>query len=292
MNGAATRRRAWRLFTIAVVAVSALLGASLASGGTRSESTAAAGSGVVRVPSGQPVQIAVVLDTQSASAGDLGIGIRNAIEMAIDQRTIRGFPIQLNLFDVSAFVAEDPNAIADNAATAQQVVTNPQNVAVLGHEASLTFGDVQPATDPCPSPTTDSALSVYEAHEVVTNNGSTTNPCLPPIGPTVFNGTAVPGDAFDAWYQSVQALPSDAAWRAAYMQQFGIAATNLADLYYDATNVLLSGIQRVAKIAHGDLVIPRSALAEAVRATTGFCGVTGVLSLDTTGYRVNQAGSC
>jgi ABC-type branched-subunit amino acid transport system substrate-binding protein len=292
MNGAATRRRAWRLFTIAVVAVSALLGASLASGGTRSESTAAAGSGVVRVPSGQPVQIAVVLDTQSASAGDLGIGIRNAIEMAVDQRTIRGFPIQLNLFDVSAFVAEDPTAIADNAAAAEQVVSNAQTVAVLGHEASLTFGDVQPATDPCPSPTTDSALSVYEAHEVVTINGSTTNPCLPPVGPTVFNGTAAPGDAFDAWYQDVQALPSDIAWRAAYQLRFGTPATDFADLYYDATNILLAGLQSVAKIAHGDLVIPRSALAEAVRGTTGFCGVTGTLSLDTAGYRVDQVAPC
>ena len=292
MNGAATRRRAWRLVTIAVVAASVLASAGLASGGTRGEATAPTGAGVVRVPSGKPVQIAVVLDTASPSLGYLALGIRNAIEMAVDQRTIRGFPIYLNMFDVSAFVAEDPNAIADNAATAQQVVSNSQNVAVLGHEASLTFGDVQPATDPCPSPTTDSALSVYEAHEVVTINGSTTNPCLPPIGPTVFNGTAVPGDAFDAWYQSVQALPSDAAWRAAYQLQFGTAATDFADLYYDATNVLLAGIQRVAKIAHGDLVIPRSALAEAVRGTTGFCGVTGTLSLDTTGYRVDQVGSC
>lgn len=291
MNGAATRRRAWLLLTIAVVAASALASAGLASGGTRGEATSSAGAGVVRVPQGQPVQIAVVLDTASPSLGYLALGIRNAIEMAVGQRTIRGFAIQLNMFDVPAFVAEDPTAIADNAEAAQLVVANPQNLAVLGHESSLTFGDVQPATGPCPSPTSDSALSVYEAYEVVTINGSTTNPCLPPIGPTVFNGTAVPGDAFDAWYQNVQALPSDAAWRAAYQLQFG-PATDFADLYFDATNVLLAGIQRVAKIAHGDLVIPRSALAEAVRGTTGFCGVTGTLSLDTTGYRVDQVGSC
>jgi ABC-type branched-subunit amino acid transport system substrate-binding protein len=292
MNGAATRRRAWLRLPVAVVAVSALLGASLAAGGTRSEAAAATGGGVVRVASGQPVQVAVVLDTESASVGDLGIGIRNAIEMAVDQRTIRGFPIHLNLFDVSAFVAEDPTAIADNAAAAEQVVSNAQNVAVLGHEASLTFGDVQPATGQCPSPTTDSALSVYEAHDVVTINGSTTNPCLPPIGPTVFNGTAVPGDAFDAWYQDVQALPSDIAWRAAYQLRFGTAATDFADLYYDAANVLVAGLQSVAKIANGNLMIPRSALAEAVRGTTGFCGVTGMLSLDATGYRVDQVGPC
>lgn len=286
-----TRRRA-RLFTIAVVAASVLSSAGHASGGTRSHATAATGAGVVRVPSGHPVQIAVVLDTQSASIGNLGIGIRNAIEMADDQRTIRGFPIHLNVFEVPALVGEDPNAVADNAAAAQQVVANPQNVAVLGHETSFTFGDLQPATGPCPSPTTDSALSVYEAHEIVTINGSTTHPCLPLVGPTVFNGTAVPGDAFDGWYQSVQALPSDVAWRAAYQLRFGLAATDFADLYYDATNVLLAGLQGVAKIANGNLVIPRSALAEAVRATTGFCGVTGTLTLDATGYRTDQVGSC
>src|SRR6266404_2460568 len=287
---APTRRRTRRLVTIAVVAASVLSSAGLAAGGTQGEATAPTGAGVVRVPKGQPVQIAVVLDTASQSLGYLGLGIRNAIEMAAGQQTIRGFPIQMNVFDVPAFVAEDPAAIADNAATAQEVVSNPQNVAVLGHEASLTFGDVQPATGPCPSPTTDSALSVYEAHDVVTINGSTTNPCLPPVGPTVFNGTAAPGDAFDAWYQSVQALPSDVVWRAAYQLRFGTAATDFEDLYYDATNVLLAGIQSVAKIANGNLVIPRSALAEAVRATTGFCGVTGTLTLDTTGYRVDQAG--
>jgi hypothetical protein len=280
-----THTRLWRSLAIAVILLSALVGASLASGGTR-------GAGVVRVPSGRPVQIAVVLDTRSPSSGDLGVGIRNAIEMALDGRMIRGFPIQLNLFEAPALVEEVSTAVADNAATAQQVVSNTQNVAVLGHEASLTFGDVQPATGPCPSPPSDSALSVYEAHEIVTINGSTTNPCLPPVGPTVFNGTAVPGDAFDAWYQSVQALPSDVSWRLAYALQFGLAATDFADLYYDAANVLLSGLERVAKIANGDLVIPRSALAEAVRATSGLCGVTGTLTLDPTGYRVNGTGPC
>jgi ABC-type branched-subunit amino acid transport system substrate-binding protein len=163
---------------------------------------------------------------------------------------------------------------------------------VLGHEASLTFGAVQPPDGSCAAPTSDSALSIYESNGIVTINGSTTNPCLPPIGPTVFNSTAVPGDAFDEWYQSVQALPSDAAWRLAYQSRFGIAATDFSDLYYDATNVLLDQLQSVAKIANGSLVIPRSALAEAVRATTGFCGITGTLSLDATGYRIDSPGAC
>src|SRR5467141_285251 len=121
---------------VLAVAVAVPLGSARASAWT--------GHGVVRVPHGQPVQIAVVVDTKSPSIGGLGVGVLNAIDMAVGQRTIRGFPIQLNVFDVPALVVDDPNAIADNAATAQQVVSNAQNVAVLGHEASLTFGDVQP----------------------------------------------------------------------------------------------------------------------------------------------------
>ena len=57
-------------------------------------------------------------------------------------------------------------------------------------------------------------------------------------------------------------------------------------------SMTLDRIQRVAKIAHGNLVIPRSALAEAVRATTGFCGITGTVSLDATGYRTNAPTAC
>ena len=269
---------------VLTVAVAASLGSARASGGI--------GNGVVRVPHGQPVQIAVVVDTQSSTIGDLGRGIRNAIDMAVGQRTIRGFPVRLNVFETPALVDDDPNAVADNAETARQVVSNTQNVAVIGHESSLSFGGIEAPSGPCTSPTSETALSVYESYGIVTINGSTTNPCLPPIGPTVFNATAVPGDAFDAWYQSVQALPSDAAWRLAYQQEFGIPATDFADLYYDAANVLLDRLQSVAKIANGNLVIPRSALAEAVRGTSGFCGVTGTLSLDAGGYRVNAIGAC
>jgi len=270
---------------VLVLVVAASLGAARAS--------ADPGGGVVRVSAGQPVQIAVVIDTQSPIIGDLGAGIYNAIKMAVGQRTVRGFPIRLNVFDVPGLVADDPNAVADNAAAARQVVSNTQNVAVIGHETSLAFGNVQPPIGGvCPSPTDVSALSIYESANLVTINGSTTNPCLPQIGPTVFNSTAVPGDPFDAWYQGVQALPSDASWRLAYQQQVGIPPPDFADLYYDATNVLLDQLQAVAKIANGNLVIPRSALAEAVRGTTGLCGVTGNLSLDPTGYRVNAIAAC
>ena len=281
-----------RLRLSSAVAMALLVAAVVSLGSTQAK--ADPGNGVVRVPKGEPVQIAVVVDTKSPIVGFLGVGFRNAIQMAVGQRTIRGFAVQLNVFTAPCLVQDDPDAIALNAEAAEQIAANPQNAAVIGHECSLSFGNVGPVPsgDPCPGPTSGNALSIYESHEIVTINGSTTNPCLPLVGPTVFNGTAVPGDAFDAWYQRVQALPTDAAWRLAYQQQFGIPASDFADLYYDAANVLVDRLQKVAKIANGNLVISRSALAEAVRGTTGFCGVTGTLSLDAGGYRIDAPVAC
>jgi len=229
-----------------------------------------------------PVQVAVVLDTSEPIASLLTEGIRNAIRMAVSEHpTIRGFPIQLN-DNFSGPCGE--GAIDANTATAQSVVSNPQNVAVIGHMCSNSFASQCQAT-----PT---ALSTYENAGIVAINGSTTFPCLPSVGPRVFDGVAVPGDDFDKWYGGVQALQSNIGWRAAYAAKFGKSATQFADLYYDATNLLLARLTEVSKIENGKLVIDRVELAKAVRNTAGFCGVTGKLSLDTGGYRINAIAPC
>jgi ABC-type branched-subunit amino acid transport system substrate-binding protein len=173
-----------------------------------------------------------------------------------------------------------------NIATAQSVVSNPQNVAVIGHICSSAFANT------CPNTAVQTALSIYESSGIVAINGSTTFPCLPSVGPRVFDGVAVPGDDFDKWYGGVQALQSDIGWRAAYAAKFGKSATQFADLYYDATNLLLARLTEVSKIDNGKLVIDRVELAKAVRNTAGFCGVTGKLSLDTGGYRINALAPC
>jgi ABC-type branched-subunit amino acid transport system substrate-binding protein len=176
-----------------------------------------------------------------------------------------------------------------NAATAQNVVSTDngqKNVAVIGHMCSSAFANT------CPNTAVPTALSIYENAGIVTINGSTTAPCLPSVGPHVFDGVAVPGDDFDKWYSAVQALQSDTGWRAAYATKFGKSATQFADLYYDATNLLLTRLTEVSKIESGKLVIDRAELAKAVRNTTDFCGVTGTLSLDAGGYRINATAPC
>jgi ABC-type branched-subunit amino acid transport system substrate-binding protein len=230
--------------------------------------------GRVVIQHGQPVQIVVAVDDTGFGAS-FGPSAREAVQMAVERHpSIRGFAIQINAFDALCD-GGSPASLAENTATANAVVGNLGNVAVLGH--------------PC-SAEAPSWLPIYEAAGVVTINGSTNGPFVPAFGPTVFNGTSIPGTDFDAWYANVKTLPSDLAWRSRFQARFGSPPSDNADLYYDATNVLLAAISETARIDdHHNLVIDRAALAARVRNTRGFHGVTCTVTLDpATGYRVND----
>jgi ABC-type branched-subunit amino acid transport system substrate-binding protein len=213
-------------------------------------------------------------------------GARNAIQMALQfNPTIHGFPVKLNdSFDAPC--AGDA-ALAQNAAQATAVVQNLQNVGVIGHFCSFSLaGTVFGGT--CPGASDTSALSIYEESKVVLISGSTTNVCLPTVGPTVFNA-AIVSDPFEPWYSQVNALPSDRLWRFAYRIEFGVAPTDFADLYFDATRLLLTRLDETARVVNGHLVVDRAALAQAVRHTRHFPGVTCTIMIDpTTGFRVND----
>lgn len=260
-------------------AVCCLAGAFVALALVASSGTAAARSGrsthgKVVVPRGQPVQIVVAVD-DSGFGALFGPSARNTVQMAIERHPeIRGFAIQVNSFNA---ICDNGSAasLAAGAAIANAVVGNTQNVAVLGH--------------PC-SAEAASWLPIYESAGVATINGSTTAPNIPAFGPTVFNATAVADPAFTAsWYAAVQTLPRDLAWRARFQTRFGSPPADFADLYYDATNVLLRAIRETARIDHHHLVIDRAALAARLRHTRAFPGVTCSITLDpSTGYRVND----
>jgi ABC-type branched-subunit amino acid transport system substrate-binding protein len=231
---------------------------------------AAATAPEVVVPRGQPVEVAFANDL-TGFASSFGLSFANAVRMAVEAHpAIRGFPIQINTVD-----APCGDAAADLAA-ARAIVANPQNAGVLGQLCSFGF---------------DLALPVYESAGIVTITGSATADELPAFAPTVFNRTAVSdSDGFESWYDSVSGLPSDLAWQQAYSLQFGTVAGPFADLYYDAASLLIRNLQNVSRIdSDGSLVIDRAALAEAVRATTRFQGVTCRITLDpATGNRLND----
>ncbi len=74
---------------------------------------------------------------------------------------------------------------------------------------------------------------------------------------------------------------------ARYEAKFGVAAGALSPYSwfgYDAANLIIEGIKKVAVVAEdGTLYIPRVALAQAVRSTSGYQGLTGEITCDETG---------
>jgi ABC-type branched-subunit amino acid transport system substrate-binding protein len=251
------RATAFRLGLLVVLAVALLQGASNAS-------AFSADPAEVVIHRGRPVQVAVALNVDASRS------FANAIEMAVRARPrIHGFRVQLNFVDAPC---GDPTG---DVAAATRITSDPQNVAVLGQMCSVGF---------------DQALPIYQAAGLVTITGSATNDALPSYAPTVFDRTVVgDGDGLTTWYASVQALPTDVSWRGMYAAKFGSDPWPFADLYFDATSLLLARLRQVSHVVHRSLVINRAALAQAVRTTTSFPGVSCIIRFDrSTGDRVNE----
>jgi len=236
----------------------------------------AAASDQVVVPRGSAVQIAVVLPFTGFAAVS-GEGAWNGVRLAVEKQSrIKGFAVQLNRFNGPCGPDDGLNVLAAN-----QVVANPQNVAVIGHFCSNHFSE---------------ALPVYQAAGIVTLSGSATSPILPSMGPDVFNDVAIKDaccpfqDLFDPWYDTVSHLPRDLFWRQQdYRSEFGTPPPAFADLYYDATSLLLTKIASTASLdGDGSLVIDRAVLAQAVRTTAAFDGVTCDITLASNGFRVDD----
>src|SRR5262249_9760676 len=173
---------------------------------------------------------------------------------------IRGFPIQINIVNMPC-----GDSAADLTA-ATRIAGNAQNGGVIGPFCS----------------TADAvALPLFDAARLVTISGSTTSPFLPSLGPHVFNSVSVSdsccpyADLFGPWYSIVASLPGDLAWRQAYSLEFATTPMAFADLYYDAASLLIRNLQDTSSIDNsGNLVINRAELAQAVRDTTKYQGVT------------------
>jgi ABC-type branched-subunit amino acid transport system substrate-binding protein len=251
----------WMAVTLAAAASIALAGNASSHSATAASTTA-----TVVVTRGNPVEIAFTAATEEFP--EFTAAFRNAIELAIEAHpAIRGFPIQVNVFETTCG--------DDNADVAAAIVANQQNTAVIGHICSAGFA---------------SALPVYEAAGVVTLSGSATADALPSLGPTVFNRTVVrDGDGGAEWFTQVATLPSVLSWNEAYEARFETAAPELAPFYFDAASLLIRRLQQASTIVDGRLVVDRAELASAVRTTTMFQGVTCRLTLEPeTGNRVHD----
>jgi ABC-type branched-subunit amino acid transport system substrate-binding protein len=258
-----------------LTALIVIAGAQTAAARPHTRTAVRSGANEVVVARGQPVEFAFTADTtQGDPFGAFTASAENAIRMAIERHpTIRGFPIQMNPVETLCLDG-------DNTASAETIVGNPQNTAVLGNLCSAAY---------------QNALPIYQAAGLVTISGSASASYLPPLGPTVFNRTIVisdaAGDAGDTWLSQISTLPSVLQWNEEYTAEFGAgpALTPLPALYFDAASLLITRLQQTSQIVNGHLVIDRAALASAVRNTTNYQGVTCTITLDpTTGNRVND----
>jgi ABC-type branched-subunit amino acid transport system substrate-binding protein len=230
----------------------------------------------VVVPPGQAIRIAVVGPQSGDVPGvvDLFHAMTDAARMAVeDNGSVNGFAVRLVSYD-------DQCAEAGGASAAAEVVGDKQVVAVLGPVCSVSA---------------IGGLAAYEAARIVVVSPSVTWPVVPSYGPTVFNRTVLnetqiveEGLGSDNY---IEALPSVQALYAAYRSRTGREPPEGLSQYlaytYDAAALLLGAIERASALrADGALVIYREALVEDVRATTGFEGVTGTISFDSSGNRV------
>jgi ABC-type branched-subunit amino acid transport system substrate-binding protein len=263
---------------VLVLAAGLAAGQATAAGSKPRHSHLRSNASHVVVPPGQPVQLAFTADTtQGSPFAEFTASAENAIQMAVERHpTIRGFPIRVN--DVESLCLG-----GDNTQSATAIVGNRQNTAVLGNICSAG---------------SETALPICEAAGVVTISGSASRSDLPTFAPTVFNRTIVvsdaAGDAGDLWDERVAALPSVLAWDQEYEAEFGTAPvlSPFPALYFDAATLLLRRLQQVSRVVGGNLVIDRAQLANAVRHTTHFPGVSCAIDLDpSTGDRIDTLGT-
>lgn len=210
-----------------------------------------------------PVQIAVAMLFDWPQAQDMF----DAVQMAIDDHgTIQGFSVQQNQYDAGC-----DSQTGEDAANA--IIANAQNAGVVGPFCSVS---------------TEGALPILEDVSMVMISFGNTRPSLPSLGPTMFNRVVVTDPDFDNyWHAQISSLQSVLDWEADFAARYGRAPSDLARYAYDATLVLLSQIEATGGVnLDGDLVIDRNDLAAAVRGTTGFPGVTGIINLDADGNRI------
>jgi hypothetical protein len=220
--------------------------------------------GTVTVPSGDPIEIAVVMFDGWESAQDT----YDAAQMAInDYGSIKGWNLQRNDSDGGC----DPTS-GENAANA--IVSNAQNAGVIGFFCSGSTGG---------------ALPILETAGLVMISHGSTGTNLPSLGPTVFNRVVVSDTTIADWIVKINRLPSVRNWEADFESTYGHPPEEFAKFSYDATTLLLSHIDATSTVDGGDnLVIDRAALAAAVRGTAGFPGVTDDITLEADGERVNS----
>ena len=265
----------WPQWGAEVKAIQPTPGAQTAVVGESVESQAAPADawGQVVVPPGQAIRLAFVGDLSGEAVG-IGQVERNGVLMAIeDLAAVHGFPLG------------EP-AIADGGCTqqdlgrqaAQAIAADPAVVGVIGHTCSASCAQTLP---------------IYQDARLVTISPSCTQPDLSAQGYAVFNRVAIRDDqgSDELNAQVVETAPYQDFVRR-YQERFGQSLQEVdygpyAAYAYGAAAILIQALEAVGVVdGEGNLVIGRAALAEAVRATPRYPGITGPIRFDERGDRL------
>lgn len=251
-----------RLFSAAMIILIAFI--QVPGAGQAAPPTAPTADDVV-VPAGSPVEIAVSFMSAYGGYQDM----HDAVEMAIDDHG----PIQG--FDVDATPFDDPcSNPTSGEALGQAIAADSQIVGLIGPFCSVTALGAAPE---------------LETAEIVIISPSNTIPGLHTYGPSVYNRVATNDPFFEPWESLLQQHPDVLAWEAQFATAYGHAPDPLAKHAYEAARLLLERIDEEAAVdGTGSLVIPRPDLLRAVRRTRNFEGITGGVTLDVFGDRINH----
>lgn len=258
-----SKSRSLHYLITVVIVLGLLIPASSSTLAVSPAAQAAAAASTVTVAPGNPIEVAFAMWFGWGTAQDLF----DAVQMALDDYgLIKGFDTQRNDYDAGC----DPTAGA-SAATA--ITANAQNVGVVG---------------PFCSSSTQGALPVFETSDFVMISPSSTGIDLYDFGPNAFNRVVVADPGFEAFDDAVITLPTTQAWEADFAATYSRTPEMFAKYAYDAATLLLTRIDEVSTLdGSGNLVIDRDQLRTAVRTTANFLAVTGPVTLDAFGTRID-----
>jgi len=218
----------------------------------------------VVVPPGDPIQIVFATCNGHSQYQDH----LDAVQMAIDDYgPIDGFSVQRNDF----------LTLCDESSGHNEAITitgNTQNVGTVG---------------PFYSTSTAGAAPVFEGFNVVMISYASSREDLPTKGTNIFNRTIITDPIPDNWFERLNQQPSALTWREDFDSLYGREPDNFAILAYDATMIMLTGIDQVSSVdGGGNLVIPRTALATEIRTTISYPGASGPITFQYNGDRVDN----
>ncbi len=221
--------------------------------------------GAVTVPADDSIVLGVAADLSGNCAG-LGLDQRDAVLLAIDDAGL------VDGFGVRTVVADTINP-GGGAAAAQELAAQAP-AAIVGVTCSASMADFLP---------------VITSANIVLISPSASHNDFSQQGSDIFNRVVLK-DADNPGGESLTNTGAPQyqifanAFTAKYdrecCQQFAAEA-------YDAARILLKAIESVAVVdENGQLIIPRQALAQAVRGTENYLGLSGIISFDENGDRL------